>query len=79
VSSHLESVEWNNPRPMRADVPMDVARLKEQSGRDILVFGSRELSSSLFQSGLVDELRLLVYPVVLGSGKRLFMEGSVRY
>ena len=52
-----------------------MAESKAQPGKDILVFGSRELANSLMQSGLVDELRLLVYPIVLGSGRRLFKDG----
>jgi len=75
VSTSLEKVEWNNSRLIKANVAEEVAKLKQQSGQDILVFGSRELASSLMQSGLVDELRLLVYPIILGSGKRLFRDG----
>ena len=50
-------------------------RLKEQPGKDILVFGSGELVNTLMQHGLIDEFRLMVFPVVVGGGKRLFGEG----
>jgi dihydrofolate reductase len=52
------------------------AELKQQPGQDILIFGSGQLVSGLLEHGLIDELRLLVHPVVLGRGKRLFAEGS---
>jgi hypothetical protein len=56
----------------------EVSKLKRQPGRDILVFGSGDLVNTLMQHGLVDEYRLMIFPVVLGSGKRLFREGSDR-
>jgi dihydrofolate reductase len=52
-----------------------VARLKQQPGKDILVFGSATLAQSLMQRGLIDEYRLMVFPIVLASGKRLFAAG----
>jgi dihydrofolate reductase len=75
VSKSLEKVEWNNSRLIRVNVAEEVAKLKMQPGRDILVFGSGELANGLMQSGLIDELRLFVHPIVLGSGKRLFKSG----
>ena len=59
-----------------ANVAGDVRRLKDQPGQDILVAGSRTLAQSLIAEGLVDEYRLMVFPVILGSGKRLFGETS---
>ena len=72
VSRSLPTVEWNNSRLLRGDVGEEVKRLKQRQGQDILVFGSRTLAQALFGLGLVDELRLMVYPIVLGSGKKLF-------
>lgn len=71
----LDRLEWNNSHPIRGDVAEEVARLKQQSGQDILIHGSGELTRSLIRHDLIDEYHLLVYPVVLGSGKRLFTDG----
>ena len=76
ASTTLANVEWNNSRLIRENVAAEVVKLKEEPGQDILVFGSTALVNSLMQHGLVDEIRMLVYPVVLGSGKRLFKDGS---
>jgi len=76
VSTALpEPLEWNNATPIRGDVVGKVARLKQQPGKDILVFGSGALAHTLMQHGLIDEYRLLVFPIIVGSGKRLFPEG----
>jgi dihydrofolate reductase len=71
----LEHLEWN-ATPLKGDVVEEVARLKQQPGQDLLIYGSGELVHTLMQHNLIDEYRLLVYPVVLGSGKRLFRDGS---
>jgi dihydrofolate reductase len=76
VSTTLQEGEWNNTRLIKGNVAEEVSRLKEQPGQDILIAGSGILVNTLLQDGLIDEYRLLVYPVVLGSGKRLFKEGS---
>ncbi len=76
VSTTLEKAECNNSRPIRENIPEEVSRLKRQPGQDILVAGSRELVHTLLQHDLIDEYRLMVHPVVLGSGKRLFPDGS---
>ena len=76
ASTTLANVEWNNSRLIRESVAAEVVKLKEEPGQDILVFGSTALVNSLMQHGLVDEIRMLVYPVVLGNGKRLFKDGS---
>ncbi|HEV2027887.1 MAG TPA: dihydrofolate reductase family protein [Candidatus Dormibacteraeota bacterium] len=76
VSSTLDKAEWNNSTIIKGDVAKEVAKLKQQPGQDILIFGSSELANGLLQHELIDELRLLVHPVVLGRGKRLFAEGS---
>jgi dihydrofolate reductase len=76
ASTTLEPPEWNNSTLIKADVASEVSKLKQQGGRDILVFGSTSLLSTLMEHDLVDEYRLLVYPIVLGKGKRLFKDGS---
>jgi dihydrofolate reductase len=76
VSTNLkEPLEWNNSTLIKGNVAEEVSRLKQQPGRDILVFGSGDLVSVLMRHGLVDEYRLMVFPVVVGSGKRLFGDG----
>jgi dihydrofolate reductase len=74
VSTTLENPEWNNTSVIR-DVA-EVAKLKEQYEGDILVAGSAKLVQSLVEHDLVDELRLMVFPVVLGAGKRLFADAE---
>ncbi len=76
VSSTLEKAEWNNSTVLRGDVAEEVGKLKEEVEGVILVAGSARLVQTLVEHDLVDELRLMVYPVVLGSGKRLFGETS---
>jgi dihydrofolate reductase len=76
ASSTLDKAEWNNSTIVKGDVSKEVAKLKQQPGEDILIFGSADLVNRLLQHKLIDELRLLVHPVVLGRGKRLFAEGS---
>src|SRR5205814_3267061 len=71
VSTTLERAEWNNSTLIREDVPGEVARLKQQPGGDLLVAGSRQLVKTLIEHDLVDEYRLMVFPVLLGSGKHL--------
>jgi dihydrofolate reductase len=76
VSATLEEVNWNNSSLIKGNIAEEVSRLKQQPGKDILVFGSCSLAQTLMELDLIDEYRLMVYPVVLGSGKRLFGEGS---
>jgi dihydrofolate reductase len=76
VSSTLGEPEWNNSTVLRGDVAEEVAKLKQQIDGDIVVHGSARLVQTLLEHDLVDELRLMVYPVVLGSGKRLFGDTS---
>ena len=78
VSTTLSDTDatWANSTVIRDDVAGRVARLKEQVAADILVAGSARLARSLGEHGLVDEYRLMVFPIVLGSGKRLFAEGG---
>jgi dihydrofolate reductase len=77
VSSTLKDPEWNNSSVVDgSDVGEEVRKLKQLPGQDILVYGSGQLVRSLLAEGLVDELRLMVHPVVVGAGKRLFEEGT---
>jgi dihydrofolate reductase len=77
VSKTLEEpLEWNNSRPIKENVAEEVSKLKQQPGQDILMYGSVELMHTLMQHDLIDEYRIWVHPVVLGSGKRLFRDGS---
>jgi dihydrofolate reductase len=76
VSSTLEEPGWNNSTVLAGDVAAEVAKLKQEHDGDIVVHGSARLVQTLIEHDLVDELRLMVYPVVLGSGKRLFGETS---
>ncbi len=76
VSSTLNNPEWTNTTVLGGDVPDEVAKLKEQYDGDIVVHGSRQLAQALLEGDLVDELRLMVFPVVLGKGERLFGETS---
>jgi dihydrofolate reductase len=76
VSSTLDEPEWNNSIVLKGDVKEEVARLKQEQDGDIVVHGSARLVQTLIEADLVDEVRLMVFPVVLGSGKRLFGETS---
>jgi dihydrofolate reductase len=76
VSSTLDEPEWNNSTVLKGDVVEEVRKLKEEQDGDIVVHGSARLVQTLIEHDLVDELRLMVYPVVLGSGKRLFGDTS---
>lgn len=68
-------MDWNNSHLIKENVAEAVSLLKQQPGQDILVAGSATLVRTLIEHDLVDEYHLLVYPVVIGSGKRLFQEG----
>ena len=77
VSTTLETpLEWNNSRLMKGNVAEEITKLKQQPGADILINGSATLVQSLLPDDLLDEIRLLVHPVVVGSGKRLFEDGG---
>jgi dihydrofolate reductase len=67
---------WNNTTIVRGDMAAEVAKLKARSGGDLLVFGSARLAQGLAEHGLVDDYRLMVYPVILGGGKRLFADAG---
>jgi dihydrofolate reductase len=77
ASRTLGALEWNNSRVIEGDVAEAVGKLKGEPGRDLQVHGSIELAQTLMRHDLVDEYRLSFAPVVLGTGKRLFLEGAV--
>ena len=77
ASTTLDRVEWNNSTLIAGDVAEYVARLKEQDGPEIQVHGSPGLLQTLLRHDLVDEFRIWTFPVLLGSGKRLFGDGTV--
>jgi len=77
VSRTLEEpLEWQNSTLIKENVAEEVAKLKQQPGKDISITGSGTLVRSLLQYDLIDELRLMVHPIVVGSGKHLFEEGG---
>jgi len=77
VATHRpESLAWGPAEGIGPDLTGDVRRLKSQAGRDLIVSGSSTLTSSLLAQGLVDEVMLVVYPVLLGTGKRFFAQGT---
>jgi dihydrofolate reductase len=77
VSRTLDKAEWHNSTVIRGDIAKQVAELKRRHEREILIQGSSELTQTLLANDLVDEYRLPLFPVVLGSGKRLFGSGAV--
>lgn len=77
ASRTLDKLEWSNSTLIEGDVAEQVARLKEEAGPEIQVHGSWNLIQTLLEHDLVDEYRLLIFPVVLGSGKRIFADGAI--
>ncbi len=75
ATTTLDDAEWNATL-MKGDVAEEVAALKEQPGQDLLLYGSPQLADTLTRAGLIDRYRLMVFPVVLGTGKRLFKDGT---
>jgi dihydrofolate reductase len=76
VSNSLETADWENSTIVSGDVVEELRRLKQGEGGDLLVAGSATLVRTLIDNGLVDEYRLMIFPVVLGAGRRLFGETS---
>jgi dihydrofolate reductase len=77
ASRTLEKLDWSNSELIRGDVAEEVKKLKEQDGPEIQVHGSGNLIQTLLNHDLVDELRLKIFPITLGRGKRLFAEGTI--
>jgi dihydrofolate reductase len=73
-SRTLNTVEWNNTRLVKGDAAEEISKIKQQPGRDLLIFGSADLASNLTNLGLIDEYRIMVNPVVLGKGNPLFKD-----
>ena len=78
VSTTLKDPEWNNTTVIADDVPAELTKLRDETDGTILVAGSATLVRTLFEHDLVDELRLMVFPTILGRGKRAFPEGIDR-
>jgi len=76
VTNTLTNLSWNNSHPISGDVVEGITRLKHEDGPNLLVYGSAALVQTLARHDLVDSYRMLVYPVVLGSGKRMFQDGT---
>ena len=76
VSSTLEEPEWNNSTVVTGDLAEEVSKLRQEQDGDIVVHGSARLVQALVENDLVDELRLMVFPVVLGTGQKLFGDTS---
>ena len=76
VSTTLKKADWNNSKLIKGNIAEEIAKLKQEPGKDIAISGAGTLAQSLLKLGLIDEYSLLVYPVVLGSGKRLFADDS---
>jgi dihydrofolate reductase len=78
VSRSLDKAEWANTRLIKDDVTEELTKLKQQPGKDIAILGSSDLTVSLLRMGLVDEVRIMVNPVVLGAGKSVFRTAGER-
>lgn len=76
VTTTLDKAEWNNSVIISDNIIEEITKLKEEDGSDMIVHGSATLAQTLIKHDLVDQIRLLVYPVVLGKGKRLFDEDT---
>ncbi|MFL5734131.1 MAG: dihydrofolate reductase family protein [Chloroflexia bacterium] len=76
VSRTLDKVDWQNSTLIKGDVVKEITRLKELDGPELQVHGSSNLIQTLLKHNLIDEMQLLIYPVVIGTGKRLFGEGT---
>jgi dihydrofolate reductase len=78
ASTTLKDLEWENSHLIEGDAAEGVAKLKQQPGKDLVMYGCHDLMHSLLEQDLIDEYRLLVHPVVLGKGRSLFKDGAER-
>jgi dihydrofolate reductase len=79
VSSTLQHPTWANTRLISENVAEEIAKLKQQPGKALAIFGSSDLTVQLMKAGLVDELRIMVHPVILGAGKSVFRTSDQRF
>jgi dihydrofolate reductase len=77
ATTTLESADWNNSTVLRGDIVPQIAALKEEDGPEIQVHGSSNLIQTLLANDMVDEIHVMIYPVVVGGGKRLFGDGTI--
>ncbi|HTR80560.1 MAG TPA: dihydrofolate reductase family protein, partial [Bacteroidota bacterium] len=77
-SRTLTKAEWNNTKLVKENIPQEIAKLKQQPGKEIGIFGSGNLAASLIPLDIIDEYRIIINPVILGSGKALFNETKVK-
>jgi dihydrofolate reductase len=75
-SATLERADWNNSTIIRGDAVAEVAKLKDQEGGDLLIYGHTSLAEALFRERLIDVFQIALYPVILGHGRRFFREGQ---
>jgi dihydrofolate reductase len=78
ASTTLGDLDWENSHLIEGDVPQAVAKLKEQPGKGLIVYGSGDLTNALMEHDLIDEYRLWIHPVVLGRGSKFFEDGVER-
>jgi dihydrofolate reductase len=78
ASRTMEKADWHNTQLLRENVPEEISRMKAESGKDIFIFGSADLSADLIPHGLIDELRVCLVPTVLGGGTPLFKASPKR-
>jgi dihydrofolate reductase len=78
ASNTLKKTDWQNSKLLKSDIKAEVSKLKSEPGKDIYIFGSGDLCQTLMRDGQIDEYFLMVYPLVLGKGKKLFREGSAK-
>ncbi len=76
ISTTLENPTWTNSHVVTGDLATELGKLKQQYEKDIFIHGSGNLANSLLQQGLIDEIRLMVHPIVVGSGRHFFNEGT---
>lgn len=77
ASRTLKELDWNNSRLIKGDTVQEIRKLKEQNGPELQVYGSGNLIQTLLKNDLVDEFRLKIFPITLGTGKRLFANGTI--
>ncbi|WP_416151918.1 dihydrofolate reductase family protein [Salipaludibacillus sp. HK11] len=78
VTSTLKETKWNNTTLIKDNIFDEITKLKQQPGKDILIFGSAELVYALTEQNLIDEYKLMIFPTTFGNGKRIFKEGCPR-